>query len=606
MFYNTALFGAVPRSLTLPVLAQSADDDANALDTVVIEGSRLGQTKTEIGSAVSIITADDIEELGFDYALDAVAAAPGVTVNQNGSFGGQASVRIRGAASEQTLVLIDGVPVNDPSSPGGGFNFARVDTANIERIEVLKGAQSTLWGTDAIGGVVSITTKTPEGGFGGSAFAEYGSFNAIRGGASIENGNEQGDFRLALTGTSTDGISRADENDGNTEDDGYEALTFSAKGGLNFGSDARLSADVSWTDAEAEIDGFAPGFTDTDETSETEEFSGNISLTGSLFDGRLENLLPVGYSEIDRENFNSGVSSFSADGERTIYRYQGTLNIDDQNTLAFGADRDESVARGQETTIDGLFALYEYQPIESLTLTGGLRMDDHSTFGSETTGRVAAAYNPTSQLTFRASWGQGFKAPTIFQLTGGGFVDPNPNLQPETSETIDAGVDWRSKDGRTEASVTIFDTDIENLIQFTSMGYMNEAQVETKGVELAGRYELLDWLSVSASYAYIDATDTDGDPLIRVPEHSGDVTFSIDPDGPFSGAVLVRYNDVEPDRFGAKVDDWTRVDLNGAYQVSEKVEVFGRIENIFEEEYQQIRRYGTPYLSGSVGIRLRY
>ncbi|MEL6861813.1 MAG: TonB-dependent receptor plug domain-containing protein [Pseudomonadota bacterium] len=366
MLYKTALLSAASVLIGLPGLAQSPGDETATMDTIVVEGSRLNQTATEVGSAVSIITADDIDELGVDFALDAIAAAPGVTINQNGAFGGQATVRIRGASSEQTLVLIDGIPVNDPSSPGGGFNFARVDTENIERIEVLKGAQSTLWGTDAIGGVVSITTKSPEGGFGGSAFAEYGSFNTLRGGASIENGNEQGDFRLAISGTSTDGISRADENDGNTEEDGYEALSLSAKGGVNIGEDARLSADLNWTDADTDIDGFNPGFTDTLDTSESEEFSGNVSLTGSLFNGQLDNLLLVGYSEITRENFNLGVPTFSSEGERTIFRYQGTLDINDRNTLAFGADRDESVARGEETTIDGLFALYEFQPVVSV------------------------------------------------------------------------------------------------------------------------------------------------------------------------------------------------------------------------------------------------
>ncbi|MEM9841704.1 MAG: TonB-dependent receptor, partial [Pseudomonadota bacterium] len=171
--------------------------------------------------------------------------------------------------------------------------------------------------------------------------------------------------------------------------------------------------------------------------------------------------------------------------------------------------------------------------------------------------------------------------------------------------SFDAGIDWRSKDGRADASITVFRSDIENLIQFASSGYFNEAQVDTQGVELTGRYDLLDWLSVSASYAYIDAEDTDGDPLRRIPEHSGDIRVSIDPDGPLSGAILVRHNDDEPDG-SFTVDGWTRVDLSGAYEVNEQVEVFGRIENLFDEEYQQIRRYGTPDLSGSIGIRLRY
>ena len=413
MSYKAALLSAVSLSLSLPGLAQVETDEVATQDTIIVEGSRLNQNVTEIGSSVTIITAEDIEKLGFSFALDAVATAPGVTINSNGAFGGNASVRIRGASSEQTLVIVDGVPVNDASSPGGGFNFARFDTENIEQIEVLKGPQSTLWGSDAIGGVVSIKTKRPEQGFGGTVFGEYGSFNTFRGGASVENGNETGDFRLAIVGTSTDGISKADEDLGNEEDDPYDAITVSGKGGFNFAGDARLSADVLWTDADAAFDASGGANGDGDRVSETEELSANVSLTGTLFEGRLENLLLVGYSEIDRENFTDGASSFGAAGERMIYRYQGTLAVNEMTTIAFGAEREDSEANDNDTSIDGLFALVAVNPTDQITLTGGLRVDDHERFGTETTGRVAAAYNPTDNLTLRASWGQGFKAPTI-------------------------------------------------------------------------------------------------------------------------------------------------------------------------------------------------
>ena len=614
MFYKTALLGAVSISLVSSALAQNAPTEETTLDTIIIEGSRLNQTQTEVGSSVTIITADDIDELGFDFALDAVAAAPGVTINSNGAFGGSASVRIRGASSEQTLVLIDGVAVNDPTSPGGGFNFARLDTENIERIEVLKGPQSTLWGTDAIGGVVSITTKRPEEGLGGSAFGEYGSFNTFRGGASVGNATQTGDFRLAIVATSSDGISKADENNGNPEDDAYEALTFSAKGGLNLGRDVRLAADLLWTDAEAEFDSFSGqaqgSVADGDEVSETEEISANVSLTGSLFDDRLENLILVGYSDINRENITNGAPSFSAEGDRLLYRYQGTLNINAQNTLAFGAEREETTSRGEETSIDGLFALYEFKPNEKVTLTGGLRIDDHERFGSETTGRVAAAYNPTDTLTLRTSWGQGFKAPTIFQTTFFccGATAPNADLQAETSEAFDIGLDWRSQEGKAEAGITYFDQDTENQISFSFAvgGYENIAEVASQGVELYGLYRLTDWLTVSADYAYIDAENGDGEPLVRLPEHSGDLTVSVDPEGPLSGAVLLRYNGEEQNTNGTTLDSWTRVDVTGSYDLNESVELFGRIENLFDEEYQQILGYGTPDLSGYLGIRLRY
>ncbi len=610
-----ALLGAALLGVTLPAIAEETDASSSTLDTITVEGSRLNQTEAEIGTSISIITSEDIEKLGFDFALDAVAAAPGVTINQNGGFGGAASVRIRGAATGQTLVLIDGVPVGDPSLTDGSFNFAYLDTENIERIEVLKGPQSTLWGSDAIGGVVSITTKQPGEGFGGSVFGEYGSFNTFRGGASVGNANDIGDFRLAWSGISSDGISKADEANGNPEEDAYDSSTVSARGGLNLPSDIRLDGSVLWNSSETDFDSYAFGaqgdIADGDESTETDSLAGNISLQVPLFDGRFENLFLIGYSDISRDSFTAGVPSYSAEGDRTIYRYQGTVTVDDRNKLAFGAEREDATADGQDASIDGLFALYEFKPVEKLTLTGGIRVDDHEKFGSETTGRVAAAFSATDQLVLRASWGQGFKAPSIFQsnyiCTFCGLTEPNANLMPETSEAFDIGLDWSSPDGRARAGVTVFDQETENMIDFSyTAGYDNIALVESRGVELYGAYQFTSWLGVSANYAFIDAEDGNGNQLSRLPETSGDVTFSIDPDGPVSGAILVRYNGEEANTNGTKLDGWTRVDLTGSYDLTDNVELFGRVENLFDEHYQQILGYGTPGQSGSVGLRLRY
>ena len=594
--------------------AQAEPAARDSIDTIVVTATRLGQTATETGSSLSIITAEKIEELGLIYVLDAVAQAPGVTINQNGTFGGNASVRIRGASSEQTVVLIDGIPVNDPSSPGGGFNFARLDTENIERIEVLKGPQSTLWGTDAIGGIVSITTKSPGAGFGGEAFAEYGSFNTLRGGASVSNASDVGDFRLAAVTVSSDGISKADEDNGNSEEDSFDSLTLSAKGGLNLPGDARLSADLLWTDAESEFDSFSSGAQgsvgDGDEVSETEETAANVSLTVPLIDGRLDNLFLVGHSDIKRENFRAGLPSFDADGERLLYRYQGTLNANDRHRLAFGAEREETTANDDETSLDGLFALYELRPVGDLTITAGLRHDDHERFGSETTTRLASVWSLSNNLSFRASWGEGFKAPTIFQTTFFccGATEPNAELKAETSEAFDAGVEWLSSDGRFQLGATVFRQETENLIDFDFAigGYLNIDEVESTGLELSGALALSDTLSLSLDYAYIDAEDGDGNALPRLPEHSGDLTLSYAPAGPFSGTVLMRYNGSETNTDTTTLDSWLRVDVTGRYALSERVEVYGRIENLFDEDYQQILGYGTPGLSGSLGIRLRY
>lgn len=595
--------------------AQTSDEGEEPdIDTIVVTGTRIEQTTAEAGSTVRVIDADRLEDLGFDHALDAVATAPGVTINQNGPFGGSATVRIRGASSDQTLVLIDGVSVNDASSPGGGFNFARLDTAHIERIEILSGPQSTLWGTDAIGGVVSIITKRPGEGLSGGLFGQTGSFGAFRGGASVSHGGDAGDFRLAATQLSTDGISRADEHNGNTEDDGFDSVTLSAQGGLNLPGGARIDTSVLWNDSRAEFDSFRPGAQgsvgDGDEVSETMERSAHVALTAPLFGGRLDNHLLIGRAQIDRQNLSNGSPSFDARGERTLFRYQGTLDIDARNTLAAGAEREETAASVNSSALSGLFALYEFRPADMLTLSGGVRSDVHDRFGSETTARMAASYRPSSAVTLRGSWGQGFKAPTIFQSTFFccGAIAANEALLPEWSEGIEAGIDWRSAGGRVRAGVTLFRQDTENLISFSFGvgGYENIAEVESEGVEVSARWGLHEYFELQANYARIESTEGNGAPLRRLPKHSGDLLLDFDPPGAFSSTLLVRYNGSESDRGGAQLDAWTRVDINARYEVSDHFEVYGRVENLLDAHYQQILGYGTPGRSGSVGARWQY
>ena len=336
---------------------------------------------------------------------------------------------------------------------------------------------------------------------------------------------------------------------------------------------------------------------------------GNISLHLPLFDGKLENVILAGYSDIDRQSFSDGLPGFSSKGDRKSYRYQGTLQLNDSNRFAFGAEREDSKANGDNTSINGLFALYELQALDSLTLTAGVRRDDHDRFDAETTGRLAVAYNPHDQVTLRASWGEGFKAPTLFQTTFFccGATAPNPNLKPETSDAYDIGVTFRTTDARGEIGLTYFDQDIVDLITFSFGigGYENIDKATSSGVEVDGHYRLTEWLDAAISYSYIDAKDGAGDTLIRVPEHSGDLLFSVNPDGRLSGSIQVKYNGEEQDPNGV-VASWTRVDLAGRYDLSESVQLYARVENLLDEQYQQIIGFGTPGLSGHVGARLNF
>ena len=223
---------------------------------------------------------------------------------------------------------------------------------------------------------------------------------------------------------------------------------------------------------------------------------------------------------------------------------------------------------------------------------------------------MAAAYQPTAGLTLRGSWGQGFKAPTIFQTTFFccGAVTANEALRPERSDGVDVGAEWRSLSGRGHIAVTLFRQDTEDLIDFSFAvgGYENIAEVESRGVEVSAGWSLAETLALSADYAYIKASEGDGTPLRRLPRHSADLVLSFDPTGPFSSSVLLRYNGSETNNDRIELDAWTRVDINARYDLSDHFELFGRIENLLDAHYQQILGYGTPGRSGFVGARWRY
>ena len=593
-----------------PIAAVAADplSFGGDVDEIIVEGVRLPTPARETGISLSVITDADLERRGYQFGVDALASAPGVTVNQNGAFGGLATVRIRGASSDQTLVLLDGVPVGDPTAVGGGFDFSVLDTSEIERIEILRGPQSTLWGSDAIGGVVNIVSKRAGQGVSAAAFAEGGAFATVRGGTTVTAASERVDFRGGFSRISSDGISKADEDDGNTETDPYDGLTASARLGVNLPADLRFEASSYYNTGETAIDGFPPPnftFADSPDFSSTEQWTATGRLVAPLFDGRFENVFLAGFTDVTREGNFGGFEALD-EGDRLILRYQGAITVNDRIRSAVGAEREEATSNGEDTSIDSVFGIVDLKPIAGLTITGGVRLDDHSRFGSEATGQVRGVYAVTPNVSVRASWGEGFKAPTVFQLTQTfGALPPNGDLEPETSEAFEVGID--AQFGPLSGGVTYFDRDTENLIVFSpDFRYENINETTAKGVEAEIFYDVGAGLSASVNYAYIDAEDVrSGERLIRVPRHSGEAELAY-ARGPFSGSLVVRYNGDETDGpFGEDVDAWTRVDLAGRYAFSDRLELYGRVENLLDADYQQVSGFGTPGVSGYGGVRVR-
>ncbi|RZJ05686.1 MAG: TonB-dependent receptor [Brevundimonas sp.] len=607
-----SLLLASATALALPsaVLAQDADD-TTALPEVVVTATRLPAIVAETPGA-RVIDRQAIDQRGAVFASDILADIPGVSVTRTG-MAGPANVRMRGASPGKTLVLVDGVPVNDPADINGAFDFTGFELADIERIEVLSGPQSSLWGSDAIGGVIAFTTRELDG---FAAEAEAGSFGTGRGRLAGGVSTEAYGFGAWVSHFDTDGISAADEADGNTEADSFTSTTIGARGRYALGANARIDGSARWNESEGGIDGNPPptfALADTADTFSREQWSGfgRLSLTALGLDHQFS----VSASDLSRDIVSSFPSSFEAD--RQVYRWQAE---GEASGVAFvvGAEREDtagSISTGDSVDLGttSAFATARIEATDRLSLTGALRLDDTDDFGSETTGRVSAAYRLGGGLILSGAWGTGFKAPTVSQAVCDFCFSstPFPVLRPETAEGYEGALGWASGDGRFTGRATVYRLKVEDQISYVfdpvtfDSYYVNVAQTSSDGIELEGDARLPGGFNLSVAYAWTDATDeTTGARLLRVPDQSGSVTLGWTGDK-LSGALTVRGESDQDDSGGVR-EGFVTANLNAAYALTDAISLTARIENLADERYQQVLGYGEPGRSGYVGIRLRY
>lgn len=632
MRFHGFILSTTALAVSSPVLAETAVITEDGEDIIVVTASRSEQPLSQTGQSISVIDQEQIERLQSVTVADILRTVPGVTFNRNGGVGTSTSVNIRGADSSQTVALIDGVKLNDPSSPGSGFNFGNLLTGNIARIEVLRGSQSVIWGSQAIGGVINTITRAPTDDIRINARAEYGYRDT---GQAV--GNISGRFGpvAASIGAGyfrTDGFSTFNEDRGGVERDSYR--NFGANGKFEITLSDSISIDLRgyYSDGRTDIDGFAPPtftFGDTPETAETQEFVGYAGLNIALLDGRFRNRFAFAYTNTKRDNFNLAVQTFDALGRNERFEYQGVLDISDMFQATIGAEREDSRFRSSSfgapfnranASIDSFYGQLRIMPLDGLTATAGVRHDDHSSFGGETTFTGDIVYSPNEGLTtFRASYGEGFKVPSLFQL----FSDfGNDTLRPERAVSWDAGITQQLIDSRLELRATLFRRNSKDLINFIgcpvqtgictnrpSGTYDNVGRARAQGVELGITMRPADSLTFAANYTLVDAKNRDNDlVLARRPRSS--VNASIDYDWAFglkTGATI--------SHVGASFDNtsnsrelagYVLVDLRAAMPITDNIEFYGRIENLFDEEYETIFRFGTPGRSAFAGVRLSY
>lgn len=612
MLRSLLLATAAAVCVPLSAQARTPDDPGDALPEVVVTATRLPAIVAEMPGA-RIIDRRTLDQRGAVFAAEILNDVPGLSVVRSGAFGGVAQVRMRGASPGKTLVLIDGAPVNDPAEVNGAFDFSGFELSDIERIEVLSGPQSSLWGSDAIGGVIAFTTRELDG---LAAELEAGSFETVRGRLAAGVSTGRYGFGAWVSQFDTAGISAADEADGNPETDGFRSTTAGARARYVLAADVVVDGSLRWTDSDADLDGFpAPTYAlaDTFDSQSSEQWSGFGRLRLTAFG--LAHQFSLSASDISRETVSAFPSVFEADRQVARWQAEGAVS---GVAFVIGAEREEteaSLSSGLTRQLGAIsvFATARIEPTDRLSLTGALRRDDTDDFGSTITGRLSGAFDAGGGVTLSAAWGTGFKAPSISQAVCDFCFSsqPFPVLRPETAEGHEAAIGWTSPDGRVTGRATVYRLRVEDQITYVfdpgtfDSVYVNVAETATDGVELEGRARLGGGLDLSLAWAWTDARDeTTGARLLRVPEQAGSATLGWTGER-LSGALTVRAEGDQDDVGGIR-EGFVTAHLNGSYALSEAVTLTARIENLTDEGYQQVFGYGEPGRSGFAGIRLRY
>jgi len=616
-----------------PVMAESPAS-AQEMDDLVVTATRLATPRGELASSVSVITAEDIQRRQFRNVPQALRSVPGLHVVQTGGAGQQTSVFMRGANSNHTLVLIDGVEVSDPSSPAGAVDFSNLWLDNIERIEIVRGPQSTLYGSDAIGGVIQITTRRGAGKLHGAGKLEGGSDNTVNQQASVAGSTEKVNYSFGLMHTDTDGDSVTParlRNGVSAEDDNYENWTTSARLGMAVSNTLEVTLFGRYIDSETDLDPelemFGFGTTeDRDARLNQTEYLLRGEARAQLLDGFWEATLSTSYTAYDRKNRNDRQSSTetltrtSFDGDKLKFELKNDFYPLDAHILTLGLETEkENMDSGGFSDFGGFFvgeetdadarnnAVYvqdQFSYGERIFGTIGMRYDDYDGFGSELTYRVAPVYVYRETNTrLKASVGTGFKAPTLFQTDGftpnnfGSFYRGNPDLDPEESFGWEIGMEQMLWGERLSFGVTWFKSDIDDLMQVVfdpsfNSTYENIDNADIHGAETFIQLRPLESLSLRLDYTYTDAEDNDtGQPLLRRPKHKLDLDVEFQPVSRVSINLAVNYvsdyKDISRETSGIiKGDDYTVLDVAADYQLNKQWRLFGRVENATDEHYE--------------------
>ena len=646
MYLKKILLPLAVLILFFPILSVAQQRDSSKIfrmSEIVVTATRTKIPAIEAASSITVIDSTEIAALNKRSVFGLLKDQYGVSFTQQGAPGSLSYVYLRGADPGQTLVLLDGIALNMTNDPDNTYDFANLPVENIERIEILRGPQSTLYGSNALGGVINIITKEGSGKPKFFLSAEGGSYNSYNADAGFDGSLDKFNYSLTYSRFKSDGFSSASSKYGNTEKDGTSNYNISSRFGETFSSNFNLNFFAHFTKAQTALDQHG-GFEGDDPTFvyNTEEQSyrtvGDLSLLGGIWD---QTFSVSFYRNVRKYNFDSTLfnpasSNSLYDGNKIDLNWQNNLKLSN-NLISLGVDEEKEIAISDyfynssvygnfnsifpqnSATTFGIYIQDQLNEGKSFFSSFGVRYDKHSRFGSVITYRIAPAYVFWKTGTkIKATFGTGFKAPSLFYL-----FDPaygNINLKPEKSTGWDVGIEQFLFQDKLDAGLNYFDNSFTDLFGFdNNFRTINVDKAETKGVEFYVSAKLPENIDLKFNYTYTDAKDLSNNspdknlPLLRRPKNklgfNADYNFLEKVNANIEIIYVGERDDKDFNQYPVprvKLPDYTLVNLSASYNFTKVVQFYGRIDNLFNKYYEDVLGYATPGQSEYLGIKLNF
>ncbi len=601
---------------------------AESPEPIVVTATRIPTPEAEVASSITVVTADDIEARQLRTLPDLLQQVPGLNVVQTGGPGGQTSVFMRGTNSNHTKVLVDGIDLSDPSNPTGAFDFGQFLTQDIEKVEILRGPQSGLYGADAIGGVINIITKSGQGPAQFNATAEAGSFDTFNQAAGLSGSigafhyaaNLDHEHAAATPVTPLDLLSPGERR----IDDYGDNISASTKLGYDIAAGLDLGLVARYTESHLRLTADSNFFSPDAAQSENDTRQLFTRATGHwlAFGGAFDETLGLAYSNLKSADLSPDSTRSDLFGERVKADWQGNIRLSSGEKLVLGVEHQRDEIRLPiiaSTNIDSGYAELQSELGDSLFNTVSARYDDNNRFGGKATFRLAPAYLLTASGTkFKATVGTGFKPPTLDQLFQSfpafGFF-ANPNLRPETSVGFDVGVEQALAADQLKLGVTYFHNSIKNLIGDTAdfSTYTNIGRAVTEGVESFAAYQPTNNINLRLDYTYTAATDEIAhEELLRRPKHKADLDLGWQATSQlkFNASVLGTSTWIDGNRdFSVSrltAPGFVTANLAASFDVTGHFSVFARVSNLFDHHYENPVGFLQPSRGAYAGVKTRF